>query len=442
MPSYPEDYELVTLAGTYEKDAYTLRAYRDRGGYTAMRTVLAEGMTREDVIAEVKASGLRGRGGAGFPTGRKWSFMPPADGDQPKYLACNADEAEPGTFKDRDIMRYNPHQLIEGMIIGGYAIDATVGYVYIRGEFWEPYERVQQAIDEAYAAGYLGRNLLGSGVDFDLYIHRGAGAYIAGEETAMLESIEGKKALPRFKPPYPANYGIFGRPTTVNNVETLASVPPIINRGARWFLELGTPKSGGTKIFSVSGHVERPGNYELPMGTPFAELLEIAGGVSGGNRLKAVIPGGPSVPMVPADVIMATHLDYESLSEAGTMLGAGSVIVMDERTCIVRAVDRLAKFFFHESCGQCTPCREGSGWIYRMIHRIEKGDGRLADLDTLLDVGSRIEGRTICAFGDAEVAPVASSLKHFREEYEAHIQQQGCPAAAAAEELPGVARAG
>ncbi len=442
MPSYPDDYELVTLAGAFEEEPHTLQAYLDRGGYTAVAKVLEGGMARDEVIAEVKASGLRGRGGAGFPTGLKWSFMPPAEGGQPQYLACNADEAEPGTFKDRDIMRYNPHQLVEGMIIGGYAIGATVGYIYIRGEFWEPYVRVQRAIDEAYAAGYLGRDLFDSGVDFDLHIHRGAGAYIAGEETAMLESIEGKKALPRFKPPFPANYGIFGRPTTVNNVETLASVPPIINRGGQWFLELGTPKSGGTKIFSVSGHVAWPGNYEVPMGTPFAELLELAGGVRDGNRLKAVIPGGPSVPMVPAETILETRLDYEALGEAGTMLGAGSVIVMDETTCIVRAVERLAKFFFHESCGQCTPCREGSGWLHRVIHRIENGAGRLEDLDTLLHVGSRIEGHTICAFGEAEVAPVASSIEHFREEYEAHIHGKGCPMAASGRVSRRVAEAG
>ncbi|KPV41636.1 NADH dehydrogenase [Thiohalorhabdus denitrificans] len=431
MPEYPKDYTLVTLAGTDRADSNTLQAYLDNGGYTAVQKVLRGGMTRDDVVAEVKRSGLRGRGGAGFPTGLKWSFMP-ADTPQPKYLACNADEAEPGTFKDRDIMRYNPHMLIEGMIIGGFAIDATVGYVYIRGEFWEPYVRVQEAIDEAYEAGYLGKDILGSGVDFDLYVHRGGGAYIAGEETAMLESIEGKKAMPRFKPPFPANHGIYGRPTTVNNVETLASVPAIINNGGDWFQSLGTPDSGGTKIFAVSGHVNRPGNYEVPMGTPFSELLELAGGVRNGNKLKAVIPGGPSVPMVPGEVIMDANMDYESLGQAGTMLGAGSVIVMDETTCIVKAVERVAKFFFHESCGQCTPCREGAGWLYRVVHRIEHGQGRPEDLELLEDIGSRIEGRTICAFGDAEVAPVVSSLKHFRDEYEYHIANKRCMVGAAA----------
>ncbi|MEF8794066.1 NADH-quinone oxidoreductase subunit NuoF [Thiohalorhabdus sp.] len=432
MPDYPNDYELVTLAGTEREDSHTLQAYLDRGGYSAAKKVLSEGLTRDDVISEIKKAGLRGRGGAGFPTGLKWSFMPPADGNQPKYLACNADEAEPGTFKDRDIMRHNPHQLVEGMIIGGYAIDATVGYVYIRGEFWEPYARVQAAIEAAYEAGYLGPNLFGSGVDFDLHTHRGGGAYIAGEETAMLESIEGKKAMPRFKPPFPANYGIFGRPTTVNNVETLASVPPIINNGGDWFLGVGTPESGGTKIYSVSGHVERPGNYEVPLGTPFSELLELAGGVRNGNGLKAVIPGGPSVPMVPGEVIMDANMDYESLAQAGTMLGAGSVIIMDEHTCIVRAVERIAKFFHHESCGQCTPCREGSGWLHRVVHRIEHGQGRMEDLDTLLEVGSRIEGRTICAFGDAEVAPVQSSIQHFRDEFDYHINHKRCMVGAGA----------
>jgi NADH-quinone oxidoreductase subunit F len=426
MAEYPSDYTLVTLAGTDRPESWTLQAYLDRGGYTAAPKVLGAGMSRDEVISEVKKSGLRGRGGAGFPTGLKWSFMPPADTEQTKYLVCNADEAEPGTFKDRDIMRYNPHQLIEGMIIGGYAIGATVGYVYIRGEFWEPYVRVQEAIEEAYAGGYLGDDLFGSGVSFHLHVHRGGGAYIAGEETALLESIEGKKAMPRFKPPFPANYGVFGRPTTVNNVETLASVPPIINNGGEWFLNLGTPESGGTKIFAISGHVERPGNYELPMGTPFSKLLELAGGVRNGNRLKAVIPGGPSVPMVPGDAMMEANLDYESLGQVGTMLGAGSVIVMDETTCIVRAVERMTQFFFHESCGQCTPCREGSGWLYRVVRRIERGEGRMEDLDLLLDVGSRIEGRTICAFGDAEVAPVSSSIQHFREEYEYHIQHKRC----------------
>lgn len=436
MAQYPNDYTRVTLSGTQEPASRTLQSYLDRGGYTAAPKVLASGMSRDDVISEVKKSGLRGRGGAGFPTGLKWSFMPPVDTEQPKYLVCNADEAEPGTFKDRDIMRYNPHQLIEGMIIGGYAIDATVGYVYIRGEFWEPYVRVQEAIEEAYDAGYLGDNLFGSGIAFHLHVHRGGGAYIAGEETALLESIEGKKAMPRFKPPFPANYGVFGRPTTVNNVETLASVPPIINQGGDWFLNLGTPDSGGTKIFAISGHVERPGNYELPMGTPFAELLEVAGGVRNGNRLKAVIPGGPSVPMVPGEAMMEAKLDYESLGQVGTMLGAGSVIVMDEHTCIVRAVERMTQFFFHESCGQCTPCREGSGWLHRVVQRIEHGQGRMADLDLLMDVGARIEGRTICAFGDAEVAPVSSSLEHFRDEYEYHIQHQRCMVGA-----PGGARA-
>jgi NADH-quinone oxidoreductase subunit F len=424
MPEYPKDYTRVTLEGVERPDCHTLQSYLDLGGYTAVRKVY-EGMEPDDVVAEVKKSNLRGRGGAGFPTGLKWSFMP-ADAPQPKFLVCNADEAEPGTFKDRDIMRYNPHMLIEGMLIGAYAINATRGYVYIRGEFGEPCFRVEEAIREAYEAGYLGQNILGSGVDFDLAVHRGGGAYIAGEETALLESIEGKKAMPRFKPPFPANYGVFGRPTTVNNVETLASVPAIINQGGDWFAGLGTEKSGGTKIFAISGHVERPGNYELPMGTSFAELLEHAGGVRGGNKLKAVIPGGASVPMVPGEVMMDAYLDYESLGDVGTMLGAGSVIVMDETACIVRAVERMAKFFYHESCGQCTPCREGSGWLYRIVQRIEHGQGRPEDLDVLADVGSRIEGRTICAFGDAEVAPVTSSLEHFREEYEYHIEHKRC----------------
>jgi NADH-quinone oxidoreductase subunit F len=343
-----------------------------------------------------------------------------------KYIVCNSDEGEPGTCKDRDILRYNPHQLVEGMAIAGYTIGASAGYNYIRGEFWEPYERFQAAIDEAYAAGLLGKNVLGSGVNFDLYTHLGAGAYICGEETALLESLEGKKGQPRFKPPFPASFGLYGRPTTINNTETLASVPMILKNSGQWFLDLGKPNNGGSKIFSVSGHVNKPGNYEVPMGMPFRELLEMAGGVREGHQLKAVIPGGSSTPVLPADVMMKTDMDYDSIAKAGSMLGAGSVIVMDETTCMVKALARLSHFYYDESCGQCTPCREGTGWLSRMVHRIEHGHGKPEDLDLLVNIAGKIEGHTICALGDAAAMPVASFIKHFREEFEYHIEHKKC----------------
>jgi NADH-quinone oxidoreductase subunit F len=343
-----------------------------------------------------------------------------------KYIVCNSDEGEPGTFKDRDILRYNPHQLIEGMAIAGYTIGATVGYNYIRGEFVEPIERFDVALEEAYEAGLLGKNILESRIDFDLYSHPGAGAYICGEETALLESLEGKKGLPRYKPPFPAGYGLYGRPTTINNTESLASVPVILEKGSRWFLELGTPSSGGTKIFSVSGHVNRPGNYEVPMGTPFKDLLELAGGMRNGKALKAVIPGGTSVPVMPAETIMTVDMDYESLSKVGSMLGAGSVIVMDETTCMVRALERISAFYYEESCGQCTPCREGTGWMYRVVRRIEHGQGTQEDLDKLISMANNIDGHTICALGDAAAAPVISFIKHFRDEFQYHIEHKRC----------------
>jgi NADH-quinone oxidoreductase subunit F len=404
---------------------WTLKTYMSSGGYQAWKKILKQKTPPEDIIAEVKLSALRGRGGAGFPTGLKWSFMPRKVPGQ-KYIVCNSDEGEPGTFKDRDILRFNPHALVEGMAIAGYTIGATVGYNYIRGEFWEPYERFEAAIAEARAAGLIGKNIMGSGVDFDLHTHLGAGAYICGEETALLESLEGKKGQPRFKPPFPASFGLYGRSTTINNTETLASVPYIMRNGGKWFLELGKPNNGGTKIFSVSGHVRRPGNYEVPMGTPFAELLEMAGGMREGRQLKAVIPGGSSVPILPADIIMEANMDYDSLSKAGSMLGAGSVIVMDDTTCLVRALARISHFYYEESCGQCTPCREGTGWLARVLHRIEHGEGRHEDLDMLVGVAKRIEGRTICALGDAAALPVASFIKHFREEFEYHIEHKRC----------------
>ncbi len=405
--------------------SWALAVYRDQHGYEVLEQVLREQRDPARLIDELKTSALRGRGGAGFPTGLKWSFMQRGAPGQ-KYIVCNADEGEPGTCKDRDIMRYNPHQLIEGMALAGYVIGATRGYVYLRGEFWEPYERLQGAIEEARAAGLLGSNLLGSGFDFDLDIHLGAGAYICGEETALLESIEGKKGQPRYKPPFPASYGLYGRPTTINNVETLASVPEIIRHGGQWFLELGKPNNGGTKIFSVSGHVERPGNYEVPLGTPFAELLEMAGGVLGGRRLKAVIPGGSSTPVVPGERMMEVTMDYDGIAKAGSMLGAGSVIVIDETVCMVRLLARLSHFYYEESCGQCTPCREGTGWLARVVHRIEHGQGRAEDLDLLDSVAGNIGGRTICALGDAAAMPVQSFLKHFRDEFEYHIEHGRC----------------
>jgi NADH-quinone oxidoreductase subunit F len=404
---------------------WTLETYQSVGGYEMWKKILKEKTSPDDIIAELKTSALRGRGGAGFPTGLKWSFMPRNTAGQ-KYIVCNSDEGEPGTCKDRDILRYNPHQLVEGMAIAGYTIGASAGYNYIRGEFWEPYERFQAAIDEAYAAGLLGKNILGSGVDFDLYTHLGAGAYICGEETALLESLEGKKGQPRFKPPFPASFGLYGRPTTINNTETLASVPVILKNSGQWFQDLGKPNNGGSKIFCVSGHVNKPGNYEVPLGTPFSELLEMAGGVRKGHKLKAVIPGGSSTPVLPAEVMMQTNMDYDSIAKAGSMLGAGSVIVMDDSTCMVKALARLSHFYYDESCGQCTPCREGTGWLSRMVHRIEHGHGRPEDLDLLVKVAGKIEGYTICALGDAAAMPVASFIKHFRDEFEYHIEHKQC----------------
>lgn len=404
---------------------WSIDTYQQEGGYDVWRNILKEKTSPDDIIAELKTSALRGRGGAGFPTGLKWSFMPRNTPGQ-KYIVCNSDEGEPGTCKDRDILRFNPHSLVEGMAIAGYTIGATAGYNYIRGEFWEPYERFQAAIDDAYAAGLLGKNILGSGIDFDLYVHLGAGAYICGEETALLESLEGKKGQPRFKPPFPASFGLYGRPSTVNNTETLASVPSILKNGGQWFLDIGKPNNGGPKIFSVSGHVNKPGNYEVPLGMPFPELLEMAGGVRNGNKLKAVIPGGSSTPVLTADEMMAVSMDYDSIAKARSMLGAGSVIVMDETTCMVKALARIAHFYYEESCGQCTPCREGTGWLSRVVHRIEHGQGEQEDLDLLLDVASKIEGRTICALGDAAAMPVSSFVKKFRDEFQYHIDHKKC----------------
>ena len=408
-----------------------LQDYEARGGYQALRKILSqtegEGMTPDQVIADVKASGLRGRGGAGFPTGLKWSFMPRALPVQ-KYLVCNSDEGEPGTCKDREILRFNPHIVIEGMIIAAYAMGISVGYNYIHGEIFEAYERFEEALEEARAAGYLGANILGSKHSFQLHAFHGFGAYICGEETALLESLEGKKGQPRFKPPFPASFGLFGRPTTINNPETFAAVPWIIRNGGPAYLECGKPNNGGTKIFSMVGDVERPGNYEIPMGTPFSKLLELAGGVKGGKKLKAVIPGGSSSPVLPADVMMACTMDYDSISKAGSMLGSGAVIVMDETRCMVKSLQRLSYFYAHESCGQCTPCREGTGWLSKMVDRIETGHGRPDDLALLDNVAENIMGRTICALGDAAAMPVRGMLKHFRHEFVHHIEHKTCMA--------------
>lgn len=404
---------------------WTLETYQRAGGYAQLKKILTEKIPPEKVIEAVKTAALRGRGGAGFSTGLKWSFIR-RDVPGQKYVLCNSDEGEPGTCKDRDILRFNPHQLIEGMIIGGYAMGATVGYNYIRGEYWEPYERFEAALNEARAAGFVGQNLFGSGVDFELYSHLGAGAYICGEETAMMEALEGKRGLPRFKPPFPAAHGLYGRPTTINNTETFASIPVIMEKGPEWFLGLGKPNNGGCKIFSVTGHVNRPGNYEIPLGTPFKDLLEMAGGVRKGHKLKAVIPGGSSMPIIPGDVMMTLDMDFDSIQKAGSGLGSGAVIVMDETVCIVKMLKRLSRFYEEESCGQCTPCREGTGWLYRLTSLIESGKGTREDIETLRRAAKNIEGRTICAFGEAAAWPVAGCLKHFYDEFVYHVEHGKC----------------
>ncbi|MBT9501188.1 MAG: NADH-quinone oxidoreductase subunit NuoF [Burkholderiaceae bacterium] len=410
---------------------WSLKDYVARGGYEALRKILkggdGEGMTQDQVIAEVKTSGLRGRGGAGFPTGLKWSFMPRQFPGQ-KYLVCNSDEGEPGTCKDRDILMFNPHIVIEGMAIAAYAMGISVGYNYIHGEIFEAYDRFEAALEEARAAGFLGDNIFGSGFNFQLHAFHGFGAYICGEETALLESLEGKKGQPRFKPPFPASFGLYGKPTTINNTETFAAVPWIIRNGGQQYLEIGKPNNGGTKIYSVSGDVERPGNYEVPMGLPFAKLLELAGGVRKGRTLKAVIPGGSSSPVLPASVMMECTMDYDSIAKAGSMLGSGAVIVMDDTRCMVKSLLRLSYFYMHESCGQCTPCREGTGWMYRMVERIANGHGRMEDIDLLNSVADNIQGRTICALGDAAAMPVRAMIKHFKHEF-VHLIEQA-PAAA------------
>ena len=413
----PSEHSVVYTTLHFDKP-WSYENYLKTGGYSALRRILAEKIPPADVIEMVKQSGLRGRGGAGFPTGLKWSFMPKGSGTQ-KYILCNSDESEPGTAKDRDILRYNPHAVIEGMAIACYATGSTVAYNYLRGEFHhEPFEHLEEATREAYANGWLGRDILGSGVDIDLYNALGAGAYICGEETALMESLEGKKGQPRYKPPFPANFGLYGKPTTINNTETYASVPAIVRNGAEWFAGLGKPNNGGPKVFSVSGHVNRPGNYEIRLGTPFAELLALAGGVRDGHRLKGVIPGGSSMPVLPAEAMLACTMDYDSIQKAGSGLGSGAVIVMDDSTCMVRACQRIARFYYAESCGQCTPCREGTGWMYRMLTRIAGFEATLDDLQMLRAAAGQIEGHTICAFGEAAAWPVQGFLRHYWHEFE------------------------
>ena len=408
---------------------WRLKDYEARGGYQALRKILAadggEGLTQDQVIATVKESALRGRGGAGFPTGLKWSFMPRSFPGQ-KYLVCNSDEGEPGTSKDRDILQFNPHIVIEGMVIAAYAMGISVGYNYIHGEIFKSYDRFEEALDEARAAGFLGDQIMGSKFNFQLHGAHGFGAYICGEETALLESLEGKKGQPRFKPPFPASFGMYGKPTTINNTETFAAVPWIIRNGGAAYLACGKANNGGTKIYSISGDVEMPGNYEIPLGTPFPKLLEIAGGVRRGRQLKAVIPGGSSAPILPGAIMMDCTMDYDSIAKAGSMLGSGAVIVLDDSRCMVKSLQRLSYFYMHESCGQCTPCREGTGWLSRMVDRVENGHGRPSDLDLLNSVADNIQGRTICALGDAAAMPVRAMIKHFRSEFEYHVEQKTC----------------
>ena len=413
----PKEHQVVYTTLHFDTP-WSYESYLKTGGYSALRRILEEKIPPEQVIEMVKGSGLRGRGGAGFPTGLKWSFMPKGTGMQ-KYILCNSDESEPGTCKDRDILRFNPHSVLEGMAIACYATGSTVAYNYLRGEFHhEPFEHLEEATADAYRHGWLGKNVLGSGCDIDIYNALGAGAYICGEETALMESLEGKKGQPRFKPPFPANFGLYGRPTTINNTETFASVPAVIRNGAEWFLNLGKPNNGGPKIFSVSGHVAKPGNHEIRLGTPFAELLELAGGMRPGRTLKAVIPGGSSMPVLPAETMMACTMDYDSIQKAGSGLGSGAVIVMDDTACMVRACQRIARFYFKESCGQCTPCREGTGWMYRMLTRIVEKQATMDDLHMLRAAAGQIEGHTICAFGEAAAWPVQGFLRHFWNEFE------------------------
>jgi NADH-quinone oxidoreductase subunit F len=418
------DFPKVTTARWGVEGADTIDGYLEHDGYEGLKRAL--GMSPQEIIEEVKASGLRGRGGAGFPTGAKWGFIR-QDSGNPVYVCCNADEGEPGTFKDRELMERDPHQLIEGIAITSYAVGCNRAFIYMRGEFLEPARKMERALAEAYDRGYLGKGVAGSGFDLDIVMHRGAGSYECGEETALLESLEGKRGQPRLRPPFPAVEGLYRSPTVVNNVETLCTVPHILKSGAEWFTSMGTENSKGTKIFCVSGKVERPGNYEAPMGTPARVIIdELAGGVRGGKRLKAWTPGGSSTPFLTADHL-DTPMDFESIQAQGSLLGTGAVVVLDEDDCMVEAVLRWTQFYAHESCGKCTPCREGTWWLVKVLHRMENGGGRMEDLPTMTDVGDNILFKSFCAFGDGAVSPIHSSMRHFRDEYEKHVEANGCP---------------
>jgi NADH-quinone oxidoreductase subunit F len=432
-PHAPHPRETTVLSKYFgDRDAIGLDGWRKRGGYVALEKAL--GMTPAEIVNVVKDSGLRGRGGAGFPTGLKWSFMKPGDG-KPHYLCCNADESEPGTFKDREIMRWTPHALIEGCAIGSYAIGAETCYIYIRGEFTEPLERMEVAVREARAAGIIGPNAMGTGKRVDVWVHKGAGAYICGEETALMNSLEGRRGNPRIKPPFPAVAGVFGQPTTINNVETLAAVPHILNNGADWYKKLAradNPKSTGTKLWSVCGNVARPGNYEVEMGFPFKDFLyDLCGGPPPGRKFKAVIPGGSSVPIMNMEEAEAALMDYEGMVAKGSMLGSAGCIVIDDAQCMVKQIARLARFYAHESCAQCTQCREGTAWTTKIMERIEAGEGTMADLDTLLEIGENMTGKTICVLSDSCAVPVVSGIQKWRHEFEAHITGKRCPLRAA-----------
>ena len=434
FPHAPHERETLVLSKYFgDRDAIGLDGWRKRGGYAALEKAL--GMTPAEIVTIVKDSGLRGRGGAGFPTGLKWSFMKPGDG-KPHYLCCNADESEPGTFKDREIMRWTPHALIEGCAIGAYAIGAETAYIYIRGEFTEPLERMEAAVREARAAGIIGPNAMGTGKRVDVWVHKGAGAYICGEETALMNSIEGRRGNPRIKPPFPAVAGVFGQPTTINNVETLAAVPHILNNGADWYKKMSrpdNPKSTGTKLWSVCGNVVRPGNYEVVMGFPFKDFLyDLCGGPPPGRKFKAVIPGGSSVPIMTMEEAEAAVMDYEGLVAKGSMLGSAGCIVIDDAQCMVKQIARLARFYAHESCAQCTQCREGTAWTTKIMERIEAGEGTMEDLDTLLEIGDNMTGKTICVLSDSCAVPVVSGIQKWRHEFEAHIKGKRCPFRAAA----------
>jgi NADH-quinone oxidoreductase subunit F len=434
FPHAPHPRETLVLSKYFgDRDAIGLDGWRQRGGYVALEKAL--GMTPAEIVTIVKDSGLRGRGGAGFPTGMKWSFMKPGDG-KPHYLCCNADESEPGTFKDREIMRWTPHALIEGCAIGAYAIGAETAYIYIRGEFTEPLERMDAAVRDARAAGIIGPNAMGTGKRVDVWVHKGAGAYICGEETALMNSLEGRRGNPRIKPPFPAVAGVFGQPTTINNVETLAAVPHILNNGADWYKKLArpdNPKSTGTKLWSVCGNVARPGNYEVVMGFPFKDFLyDVCGGPPPGRKFKAVIPGGSSVPIMTMDEAEAALMDYEGMVAKGSMLGSAGCSVIDDAQCMVKQIARLARFYAHESCAQCTQCREGTAWSTKIMERIERGEGTMQDLDTLLEIGDNMTGKTICVLSDSCAVPIASGIQKWRHEFEAHIKGKRCPFKAAA----------